>query len=60
MSALMAVYNPSSEIKDVAGFMGKLTNSVLVILSVRYWGHLDRVVCQERRKRSGSGSQGRF
>lgn len=56
----MAVCNPSSEVKEVAGFMGKITNSILVMLSLRYWGHLNRVVCQERRKRGGSGCQGRF
>lgn len=59
-SISMAVCNPSSEVKEVAGFMGKITNSILVMLSLRYWGHLDRVICQERRKRGGSGCQGRF
>lgn len=38
--------------------MGKLTNSVLGMLSLRLWGHLDGDVYKERGESGGSGSQG--
>lgn len=58
MSVSMKVCNPSSEIQEVAGFMGKLTNSVWDMLNLRLWGHLDGDVYKEKGESGGSGSQG--